>query len=212
MICGIDEAGRGPVIGPMVVAGVQVEDEDILKGLRIRDSKKCTPRRRERLAKIIKERAKDVHIVILSAEEIDKLRESKTMNEIEIDVFYKVMAALKSHTYYVDSADVDERRFANRLKEKLEFDAKIISRHKAEEEFVVVAAASIIAKTTRDRCIREIERELRKKLDIPVGSGYPSDPITRKFLEEWIKRFGKLPPHVRRSWKTIQKLSQTRLW
>ena len=78
----------------------------------------------------------------------------------------------------------------------------------------MVASASIIAKTTRDKLVKEIEEELREKLDLPLGSGYPSDPITMKFIKEWKRRFGGLPPHVRKSWKTIKKLThqQMKLW
>jgi len=214
VICGIDEAGRGPVVGPMVVAGVQIDNEDVLSDINVRDSKKCTPERRERLAKIIKSRARAVNFVVLHADEIDNLRSKMTLNEIEVEAFCKVMKSLKSDVYYVDSADVDEKRFARELMNRLDYNAKIVSHHKAEEKFLVVAAASIIAKTTRDRIIKEIERELRKKLDIPLGSGYPSDPTTIKFIEEWINRFKELPPHVRKSWKTIKKLShkQSKLW
>ncbi|HHF58997.1 MAG TPA: ribonuclease HII [Thermoplasmatales archaeon] len=214
MICGIDEAGRGPVIGPMVIAGVQVKDEKVLDGFRIRDSKKCSPERRERLADTIKSKADKIHIVVFDADEIDELRKRFTINEIEVEGFCRVMRVLRSDRYYVDSADVDEKRFANELRRRLDFDAEIISSHKAEEKFVVVAAASIIAKTERDRFVREIEKELREKLDMPLGSGYPSDSTTIEFLKEWIKRYGKLPPHVRKSWKTIRKLSgrQSKLW
>ena len=214
LICGIDEAGRGPVIGPLVVAGVQVDDEKVLEDTGVRDSKKCTPERRERLANIIKGKAKAIDLVILHPEEIDNLRNNMTLNEIEVDAFCKVMRSLRSDVYYVDSADVDENRFARALKMRLDFDAEIISSHKAEEKFLVVAAASIIAKTTRDRLVKEIEEELRKKLDLPLGSGYPSDPITMKFIKEWKRRFGGLPPYVRKSWKTIKKLThqQMKLW
>lgn len=214
MICGIDESGRGPVIGPMVVAGVQLDDESALENLNIRDSKKCTPERRERLSEVIKDKASAIHTEVLEAEEIDNLRRSMTINEIEIEIFCKVMRSLKSDIYYVDSADVDEIRFARELKKRLEFDAEIVSYHKAEERFLVVAAASIIAKTTRDKIIREIEDELREKLDLPMGSGYPSDPITVRFIKEWVRKFGDLPPYTRRTWKTAMRLSheQARLW
>lgn len=213
MICGIDEAGRGPVIGPLVVAGVQVDDEKALEGIGVKDSKKCTPERRERLAEMIKSRAKAINLVVLHPEEIDNLRSRMTLNEIEVEAFCKVMKSLKSDVYYVDSADVNEDRFAKELEKRIDFDAKIISSHKAEEKFLVVASASIIAKTTRDRLVREIEKELREKLDLPLGSGYPSDPITIKFIKEWKRRFGSLPPHIRRSWKTVKRLShqQTKL-
>ena len=213
VICGIDEAGRGPVMGPLVVAGIQIEREDVFRGIGIRDSKRCTPGRRERLAEIIREKAKDICVMVLRAREIDALRKRRSLNEIEKDLFLQVMRRLRSDIYYVDSVDVDADRFASLLERELGFGAKIVSEHRAEDKYDVVAAASIIAKTERDRFVREIEMELRKKLDIPLGSGYPSDPNTIRFLREWVKRYGELPPYVRRSWRTVRKLrfEQSRL-
>ena len=185
VICGIDEAGRGPVIGPLVVAGVQVDDEKALEGIGVKDSKKCTPERRERLAEMIKSRAKAINLVVLHPEEIDNLRSRMTLNEIEVEAFCKVMKSLKSDVYYVDSADVNEDRFAKELEKRIDFDAKIISSHKAEEKFLVVASASIIAKTTRDRLVREIEKELRAAVRKAVaknkrGGAEPKPLVARK--------------------------------
>jgi ribonuclease HII len=82
----------------------------------------------------------------------------------------------------------------------------MISRHKADETYPIVGAASILAKTTRDAHIRQIARELEQKINLPLGSGYPADPITKRFLKTWVHTFGDLPPHVRRSWETAQNL------
>jgi ribonuclease HII len=86
---------------------------------------------------------------------------------------------------------------------------EIVSKHKADAIYPVVSAASIIAKVTRDRIIRDIEKELRKTLDKPMGSGYPSDSVTINFMENWIKAKGDLPPHTRRSWDTSLHLLAT---
>ena len=80
--------------------------------------------------------------------------------------------------------------------------AEIVSKHRADVEFPVVSAASIVAKVHRDRRMDVIEDEL----GVVIGSGYTSDYITRGFIEDWLDRNGTLPPHVRRSWKTSQKL------
>ena len=205
MICGVDEAGRGPVIGPMVVAGVQVEGEDVLKDLNIRDSKKCTPKRRERLVEVIKEKATRYETIVIQAKDIDVLRKTMTLNEIEVNVFAAVMKKLRSDVYYVDSADVDEKRFGNALGEKLGFKAEIVSAHKADDTYIIVGAASILAKTTRDMEVRRIAEELESALGLPLGSGYPADPVTQRFLKTWIERFGSLPPETRRSWKTVKR-------
>ncbi|HID25431.1 MAG TPA: ribonuclease HII [Thermoplasmata archaeon] len=206
MICGVDEAGRGPVIGPMVVAGVQVEDENAFEELNIRDSKKCTPRRRDRLVELIKEKATKYETIVIQAKDIDVLRKTMTLNEIEVNVFAAVMKKLRSNVYYVDSADVDEQRFSSFLEEKLGFKAKIVSSHKADDIYIIVGAASILAKTTRDKEVEKIAKKLEEKLGLPLGSGYPADPVTQRFLKTWVERFGSLPPETRESWKTVQRL------
>ena len=206
MICGVDEAGRGPVIGPLVIAGVKIKNEDKLIELKVRDSKKCTPRRRERLAKEIIELAEGYELILLQPQEIDDLRKKLTLNEIELDHFAKIMKKLRADIYYVDSVDVKEERFAEELKKRLPFKAEIISKHNADDIYPVVSAASIIAKVRRDKEIKKIASELESKLGLPLGSGYPADIVTRRFIKEWIKKFGSPPPYVRYSWKTTKEL------
>jgi ribonuclease HII len=128
------------------------------------------------------------------------------LNEIEVNAFIKVIKKLKPETCYVDSADVNEQRFGRDIFSALSFKPTIISKHKADEIYPVVSAASILAKTRRDKEVRKIEQKLENELALPLGSGYPADPITQKFLREWVKKSGKLPPHVRRSWKTAQNI------
>jgi ribonuclease HII len=208
MICGVDEAGRGPVMGPLVIAGVQIENEQPLKDLNVRDSKKCTPQRREYLAEQIKKQAASYEVIIISAADIDHMRATMTLNELELHAFSKVMGKLKSDTYYVDSVDVNAERFGNEISRKLSFPSIIVSKHKADEIYPIVSAASILAKTVRDDKIQIISQQLGKKLNLSVGSGYPADPVTQKFLKTWVKKFGSLPPYTRHSWKTAQKILQ----
>ena len=129
-----------------------------------------------------------------------------TLNEIELHIFAKIINKLKPTVCYVDSVDVNEKRFKNSITNATNYKTKIISKHKADEIYPIVSAASILAKTERDKKIRQIEKKLRTKLNIPLGSGYPSDPVTQKFLKNWVKEFKKLPPHTRRSWDTSKKL------
>ncbi len=200
MVCGVDEAGRGPVIGPLVVAGV-CADEDFLRSIGIRDSKKLSPKRREYLANIIKERADKVEILILEPEDIDAMRENMTLNEIEVVLFAKVIEKLGCDKVYVDAADVDEERFAQEIKSRLSRDVEIVSKHKADDIYPIVSAASIIAKVERDSLIAEIAEEIGD-----FGSGYPADPRTVEFLEKYYSEHGELPPHTRHSWKSAKRL------
>jgi ribonuclease HII len=206
MICGVDEAGRGPVIGPLVVTGVNYNDDSKLIEFKVKDSKKLTPKRRELLAVKIKQNCISYEILVIPAKDIDDMRKVMTLNEIEVYAFSKIIKKLKPDICYVDSADVNEKRFADDILANLSFKPNIVSKHKADDIYPVVSAASIIAKTKRDEEIRNIAIELEKKLNLPMGSGYPADPITQKFLRKWLDRYRSLPPHVRRSWKTTKNI------
>jgi ribonuclease HII len=206
MICGADEAGRGPCVGPLVVAGVNFKDDSGLFELGIRDSKQLTPSRREVLAKKIKEIAENYEILVISASDIDDMRKVMTLNEIEVQAFSKVIKKLRPDICYVDAADVNDQRFGKDILSNLSIKPEMISKHKADEIYPIVGAASIIAKTKRDEEVEKIGQQLGKKLSIPLGSGYPADPITQRFLRTWAKQFGTLPPHTRHSWKTADKI------
>ena len=201
MKCGIDEAGRGPVIGPMVVAGVLVEDEDFLKKIHVKDSKRIAPKKRGELAKKIKENT-TYSIRIISAEEIDNLREEMSLNQIEAGIFSSLIEELCDEitTVYVDAASTDEEEFEKMIQRKLDSNMDIISRHGADDSYPVVSAASILAKVRRDEEIEKIANEL----NIDFGSGYPSDVRTRDFLRDWVQEHGDLPPYTRRSWHTAK--------
>jgi len=206
MICGVDEAGRGPVVGPLVVAGVLVENDAELVKIGACDSKQLSPRQRETLEKQIKAIVQKYEIIVLPASDIDDLRKAMTLNELEVFVFSKVIEKLRPDVCYVDAADVNEVRFGRDILARLTFKPSLISKHKADEMYPIVGAASILAKTTRDEQIRQIAKELEQRINLPLGSGYPADPITVRFLKTWLKTYGDLPPHVRRSWETAQNL------
>jgi ribonuclease HII len=206
MICGTDEAGRGPCFGPLVVAGILVENDSELVRIGVCDSKQLTPRRREQLAPMIQKIASKYEIIVLPAADIDDLRKTMTLNELEVFVYSKIIEKLKPDVCYVDAVDVKEERFGRDILSHLSYKPQMISEHKADVNYPIVGAASILAKVTRDEHVRRIAQELEPKLNLPLGSGYPADPVTKKFLQTWVSRFGSLPPHVRTSWETCQKL------
>lgn len=201
MIVGVDEAGRGPVIGPMVVAGVAVDSDVALRQLNVRDSKKLSPERREALAPEI-EKIVRFELVVIPAERIDVMRAEMSLNDFEAKLFAEIIGKLHPETAYVDAADVDEIEFKRCVQRELPFAVEIVSQHNADKLFPVVSAASILAKVCRDREMRGIERTF----GVPIGSGYPSDPDTISFLERWIRETGALPPHTRTSWDTARRL------
>jgi ribonuclease HII len=206
MISGVDEAGRGPVIGPLVVAGVTFKDDNQLIKMNVRDSKKITPKRREFLADKIKKFALKYEVLVISAKDIDDMRKVMTLNEIEVNAFTAIIKKLKPDVCFVDSADVNEERFGKDISKNLSFKTEIISKHKADDIYPIVGAASILAKTKRDEEIRIISEKLQDKLNIPLGSGYPADPITQKFLKAWLENYEKFPIYVRYSWKNAKAL------
>lgn len=204
MIAGIDEAGKGPVLGPMCIAGLLVDEEklDALGMLVVRDSKKLTAKKRESIAELIKESTEKYYILEVRAAEIDELRKVMTMNEIMVECYVEVLEKLKPSRAFVDAADVNPVRFGDNLKKKYSGSIEITSEHRADEKYPVVAAASILAKVRRD----ELVKELGKKAGVSIGSGYPSDPKTIRFLVKWVAEHGKLPDFARSSWETSKRI------
>ncbi len=197
-VVGIDEAGKGPVIGPMVVCGVLCDESDLpkLEKLGVKDSKKLKPERRKELAEEIKKICK-ICLIKVTPEEIDK---SDNINDLLRESYIKIIEKLNPDLVIVDSPDVKPERLKDFLENMT--GRKVISKHKADEEFVIVAAASIVAKVERDV---EIERLKQEYGDF--GSGYAGDPKTIKALREWIQS-GKIPHIVRKRWRTVERLSQ----
>lgn len=213
MIAGIDEAGKGPVIGPMCIGGVKIEDSraHILKVLGVADSKKLTPKKREQLAAQIKKHADGFFVLEVSPSQIDELRKIMSMNEIMVVCFSKVLEQLKPDLVYADAADVKAERFAyNLLRQYAKTspahaeEIEVISMHQADAIYPVVSAASIIAKVRRDELIEELKQEWGD-----FGSGYPSDPKTKGFLLKWGKEHsGEFPGIVRQSWQTVENIRE----
>jgi ribonuclease HII len=207
MIGGVDEAGRGSVIGPLVVAGVSVDENDLPKlvELGVKDSKLLSPQKREELIVHIKKLAVIHHVVFLTPAEIDAVVESKRklhkLNRLEAKAMAKIITILKPDLVYVDASDVLADRFGEHILEELDFATKIVSEHKADLTYPVVSAASIIAKVERDRVISQLKKRYGN-----LGCGYPSDSKTVKFLEDWTTKFGEYPDFVRKSWKTAKRI------
>jgi ribonuclease HII len=197
VICGVDEAGKGSVLGPMVVAAVGISSEDVLSDLGIKDSKLLLPKERERLYTIIKKKCR-VAIVRLDAQDIDAVRQEMTLNAAVARAHAQVIGKLSPACAYVDACDVNTFRYAEMVKNNLEHPCEIVSEHHADEKFPVVSAASIIAKVTRDRAITTLAKKYGD-----IGSGYPSDPVTIRFLHAYIDEHRIPPPIARKSWKTI---------
>lgn len=200
-ICGVDDAGRGSMLGPLVIAGIKIQKSKIkkLSTLGVKDSKKLSPKSRELLYREIIKIVDDYHIARVPPRVIDKSVLNHNLNHLEARYMAKVISRLCPDTSYVDSCDVNPKRFGKEIS-KLSNANNIRSYHKADSRFVVVSAASILAKVARDKSIANI----RKKHD--VGSGYPSDSKTTNFVKNYYHANQEIPSFVRKSWAPTQNI------
>ncbi|HJW19709.1 MAG TPA: ribonuclease HII [Candidatus Nitrosotalea sp.] len=199
LVCGVDDAGRGSVLGPLVIAGISIERKNIkqLVKIGVKDSKQLSPQLREKLYGKILDLVEGYYVAKIPPKTIDKSVSKNLLNQLEADYMAKVIKKLEAGSSYVDSCDVNPKRFGLYIS-NLAKTGKIISSHHADQKYPVVSAASIIAKVNRDRAIEK----LRKNHDL--GSGYPSDPKTMRFIKQWISQNGNVPVFVRKSWKPVK--------
>ncbi len=201
-VAGIDEAGRGCVVGPLVVAGLLVKEENLpaLVQLGVKDSKLLSAEKREALAPEIIKIAEKYIISKVTPQQIDCAVESKIklqkLNRLEAKTMGEIVMLLEPDIVYVDAADVLADRFGQHILEASAFKTKIISEHKADRNYPIVSAASIIAKVERDNTIALLRNEYGD-----FGTGYLADPKTHNFLTEWLKLHADYPDIIRKSWK-----------
>lgn len=204
---GVDDAGRGCIIGPLVVAGVAMEESRMpeLEELGVKDSKLLSPAGRRRLYSKIREVADAIVSIKVPPEEVDRFvarrKKFEKLNLLEAIAFSRVIGKLGAELVYVDASDTDVERFRRSISEIVGESVVVVSAHHADAKYPIVSAASIIAKVDRDAEVKKLKDEHGD-----FGSGYPSDPRTREFLRNWIERYGELPPFSRKTWKTWKKL------
>jgi ribonuclease HII len=211
LILGIDDAGRGPVIGPMILAGCLIDSkiEGELKKLGVKDSKQLTQKRREFLAEKIKEMAETFEVTLAYPEEIDeKNKEGVNLNSLEAikmaEVINKINKGYGKIKVVVDCPSVGIEKWKDFLKTKIDnlSNLEVVCEHKADVNHVAVSAASILAK-----CVREIEMgKLKEQYGKEIGSGYCSDPLTTKFLENHLQTHDS-KGIFRKSWSTWKEAS-----
>jgi len=211
LVSGADEAGRGPVLGPLVICAACFHESDIpiLKERGVTDSKKLTPKQRDELVGVILEKAVDHEIVVFSAQEIVQSMESGVnLNQLEVEGFARAINAMLARgtlprITWIDAADVKPERFGEHIQAKLDREIRLHSMHKADAIHIPVGAASILAKTKRDALIAELASEYGD-----IGSGYPSDPTTRTFLKDYYLQHGQYPSITRTTWETLKKIEK----
>ncbi|HJO01678.1 MAG: ribonuclease HII [Candidatus Woesearchaeota archaeon] len=199
LICGIDEAGRGPVLGPLVMCGLLVkeEDEKELVKLKVRDSKLLTKVKREFLFDKIKDISYKYEIIAIYPDEIDHAvnnHDGLNLNKLEARKSAEIINLLKPDKAIVDAPSNNIKSYKQYLFELINNKKiELILEHKADLNYPIVSAASILAKVTRDN---EIEK-IKKKIKIDFGSGYMSDSKTVNFLEKYYEKY---PELFRKSW------------
>ena len=205
-IAGIDEAGRGPMIGPMVICGILVNPDRLHELVEIgaKDSKELTHKRRLILKEKIEKIAAKIEIRTITADDIDRLRKRITLNVIEEIEFASIAKILKPKEIYLDAADVNAERFGakiGKLSGIASMGATIVSEHKADSKYPIVSAASILAKVKRDLTIEKLHEKYGD-----FGSGYPNDPKTIKFVKNLVRNGEKLPSIIRKSWESVRRI------
>jgi len=206
-ILGIDEAGRGPVIGPMIIAGVLINENKIekLKEIGARDSKELNRNEREELFEEIKKIVDEIYIEFVSVEEINEWMErGLSITDLELKKIIKIILKANPDVVMIDCPTIGKNKFLEKIKRYVKSDMNIVLEHKADKKYPVVSAASIVAKVIRDR---EIDK-IKEKVGIDFGSGYPSDEKTIRALKE---NYSKLKKYVRKKWKTVLNISQRNL-
>jgi ribonuclease HII len=189
LVLGIDDSGRGPVIGPMILAGclINTETNEHLKKAGVKDSKQITPKRREMLSNLIKGKAETFEIIMVHPKEID----SKTglginLNDLEAlkcaEIINKINKGYGKIRVVIDCPSPNITKWTEYLKMKIDnlSNLEISCEHKADQNHIAVSAASILAKTARDAEIEKIKQRIGENF----GSGYTSDPLTMHFLEK----------------------------
>jgi len=199
-ILGVDEAGRGPVLGPMVICGALIHEEDVevLLEFGVRDSKLLTPHRREELYDELVRALRSYRLVEVWPREIDEAVGSGGLNRLEARIAADLIRELRPDVAILDAPGRYPRSYAFEVKRRLEgIEVEIVSENKADVNYPVVSAASILAKVHRDRIIERLKEEYGD-----FGSGYAGDERTIRFLREWVREKGSLPQIARRSWLT----------
>ncbi|HVX02901.1 MAG TPA: ribonuclease HII [Nitrososphaera sp.] len=201
LIGGVDEAGRGSIIGPLVVAGISVRESKVakLKEMGVKDSKQLTRQARERLYDEIVSIADHHHIHAIKPTEVDSHVLQRGLNRLEARAMAHVIGKMVVDEVYVDCCDTNPQRYSEHIAGHLKSVPAIHSMHHADRINVVVSAASILAKVKRDSEIQKLRRRYRD-----IGSGYPSDEKTMLFIRNWVEAKRTPPTFARKSWKPLR--------
>ncbi len=205
---GIDEAGRGAVIGPLVLAGCALTQaqEASLREAGVADSKAFGPPAkaqaiRANLSVLIRRRATWCAVVVASPGRVDAAVRRNRLNALERTLAQEILAEAPPRCRIV----LDGHRVFDLLCRRV---AQASAMDKADQHELSVAAASILAKNTRDELFGQIRAQYEAGFGPIRGEGYPN-PATARFLQAYVEVHGDLPPETRRSWHWAPLLQYT---
>lgn len=196
-VVGVDEAGKGPVLGSMFAAAVRVTDPAALPD-GLDDSKSLTPETREAFDAALRSDDR-VAVAVVEVEPARIDDDGTDMNTLTVAAHAEAVSDLarRGDRVLLDAGDVSAGRFARRVDERVGGSFELHAEHGADATYAVVSAASVVAKVARDAHVAALAAEFGE-----LGSGYPSDPRTRTFLAGYVAEHGCLPPCARASWRT----------
>ncbi|MEM0481137.1 MAG: ribonuclease HII [Candidatus Aenigmatarchaeota archaeon] len=197
-IAGIDENGRGSIIGPLVITCFIITEKELekLKELGVKDSKKLDKEKREKLFEILKKFEFYYEFILPNEIDYNLLSKKNSLNELEAIYMAKLINSTDAQKYFIDSPS-NPKNFYKKLNKYLKREVEIVLENKLDEKNLVVAAASIIGKVIRDREIEKIKEEIKEE----IGSGYPGDKKTLDFIKKAIKEKRDFD-FIRKSWIT----------
>lgn len=202
-ICGLDEAGRGSVLGNLCIGCCIMDTETEYDA---KDSKKLSVKKRNEYYEKLKEKSVEMSVIEITAEQINDMQDNGVnLNQIEVWGYAQLLNSLdiRPDMIILDSCDCNEERFTRNVVNELDYTPEnILSLHKADEEYKIVGAASIIAKTYREQNVND----LKEKYGDEIGSGYPSDTKTIEFLKRYYKKHQEFPKETRIHWKTVKNI------
>jgi ribonuclease HII len=208
--CGVDEAGRGPVIGPMVFGAVVLdsEGERKLREMGVTDSKMLDQKTRGILYDEIKKIAVEWRTLSLSAKEITEWMNTASLNDVEAIKTAEMLDSLDSDpdVFYLDSPDTIPERYGKNIGNLCKKRGMMVAEHKADMTYISSSAASILAKVERDSTIASFKEEYGD-----IGSGYPSDAVTQAWIDRWFKENRSFPDIVRKKWSTVTRKAQFKI-
>jgi len=199
-LIGIDEAGRGPVLGPMVMAVVAITTEQAaeLERFRIRDSKTYGKGSQAKMARLAARPAIQSrclwHVIRFPPEEIDHYVNRGRLDDLEREGALRLLdeiGATPEDRIFCDGEPIFGRLAA--------VWPNLVAENKADTRHICVSAASILAKVARDEAIEELCRKYEPEFGKIAGGGYVNAG-TRKFLEAYEAKYGELPVEARKSW------------